>query len=394
MTTMNATQMSTLERSERAMMAAAVLLAPIAASALLVLPVYVGGLIDGLRLTPPDALFIVSMDLWGMAAALVPAYFLMRSLSWRRVAFAMLLGSILCFAAPAMHVVRDGGQAIIAIAAWRFMGGLCSGVLMAIVLATLGRLKQADRAFSLWVLVQILFKVLAIYCLSAVLTRWAVQGFFLVLAGLALVGLPLVRFLPGRAAAQRGSTRPAWSLPALSAIAGLALFYVALSAIWANFEGIGKAVGFGHEQVAIVLSLTSLAGLAGASLSTLLIGRVPRHHALIAGIMVIAAAAFWLGRLETLTVFTFVGAAFAFAWFFNVPLLLGSVNANDCSGGLMVFANAAIACGVAGGSSLSGLILFHGDYTLLAVLGAAAFGIVLLLMLPGGFDDVTARRRS
>lgn len=169
---------------------------------------------------------------------------------------------------------------------------------------------------------------------------------------------------------------------AVLSLIGLACFYIALSAIWANFEGIGRARGFAVLDIAVVLSLTSLAGLGGATLSTLLVGRVRRLHALAGGIALIAGAAYGLSRFDGLTTYTVIGATFAFGWFFTVPQLLAAVNGNDPSGRLMIFANAAIAFGVAAGPSVSAPVLAFGGYSSLAISGAVAFALVFLLILP------------
>lgn len=363
-------------------MVGGVILAPVAASGLLALPIYVGGLVDHLDVLPQDALFIVSLDMWGMAAAVLPAYVLMRRVSWRRLGIAMLLAMIACFAVPALVYADAGKDAVAPIAAWRFLGGVCSGILMAVILSTLGRLRQADRAFSIWVLTQILFKVAAIYGLAVILAHYGIKGFFLALAALGCLALPLAWTLPDKcwAVASEGKTR--WTVWAVMSLIGLTSFYIALSAIWANFEGIGKAHGFVVLDIAVVLSLTSLAGLGGATLSTLLVGRVRRLHALAGGIVLIAGAAYGLSRFDGLTAYTIIGAVFAFAWFFTVPLLLAAVNGNDPSGRLMLFANAAIAFGVAAGPSVSAPVLTFGGYSSLAILGAAAFVLVFLLFLP------------
>jgi MFS transporter, DHA1 family, inner membrane transport protein len=352
-----------------------------------VLPIYVGGLIDHLKSSPQDALFIVSLEMWGMAAALLPAYVLMRRISWRLLGIGMLLAMIVCFAVPALVYADAGEDAVTAIGLWRLLGGVCSGTLMAIVLSTLGNLPRADRAFSIWVLTQILFKVAAIYALAIILMRTGMQGFFLSLAALACLGLPLAWTLPDESWAKQREGPVQWSGRAIMSLAGLVAFYIALSALWANFETIGKSHGFAVLDIAAVLSLTSIAGLAGATLSTLLAGRIARLHALAAGIALIATAGYCLSRFESLSAYTVVGTTFAFAWFFTVPLLLATVNRNDRTGRLMVFANAAIAFGVAAGPSLSGVIVTLGSYTLLSTLGAAAFLLVFLLVFPSARQE-------
>ncbi len=368
--------------SELARLLGGVLLTPIASAGLLVLPIYVGGLIEHAQMSAQDALFVVSMDMWGMAAALPLAYICMRLISWRLLGVATLTGIFAFFALPAL-AYADGGEDVVgALALWRFLGGISSGMLMAVILATLGSLRIAERAFSIWVLVQILFKVVAIYVLALVLAEVGLQGFFLVLGALAIVGIPLAWTLPRDRWTTRESATANWSGKAIMSLAGLITFYIALSALWANFETVGRSREFDILDIAAVLSVTSLAGLAGATASTVLTGRVKPLYRLIGGIAIIAGASFALGRPGDLTVYTVIGTAFAFAWFFTVPVLLSMVNANDRSGRLMIFANAAIAMGVAAGPAISAVFVSDNDYTLLSMFSTVAFVFVFLLMLP------------
>jgi len=66
----------------------------------LLLPLYIGALVDYLGLSEAQAGLLTSLELLGTSAAAVMAVFWIRRLSWRRVAAyaagALLLGNLLC----------------------------------------------------------------------------------------------------------------------------------------------------------------------------------------------------------------------------------------------------------------------------------------------------------
>lgn len=357
---------------------ASVILAPIIAASLLLLPIYVGGLITEQGLSLKNALSVVSLEMWGMAVSLLPAIYLMKRVSWKTITRSALCVMIVAFAVPMLLSVSYE-----ALASIRFIGGIGAGTAMAVIMATIGRAEHPDKAFSWWVLTQVIFKVIGIFIIARLLTKFGMNGFFLPLGLLCLLALPLASQLPGRVLdSTKSQDKIKWSATPIMALVGVFVFYVAISALWANFERIGTWSAFDSTIIANVLSFTSLASLAGASFATILAGRAPRSISLAAGLLLLVAASLGLGMFSTLTVYTVIGLIFAFAWFFSVPYLIASVNANDSTGQLMVFTNSAIAIGLAAGPAIAGALITGEDYKGLTIAGSAMFIAALILLLP------------
>lgn len=364
--------------ASRSAVNASVTLAPVIAASLLLLPIYVSGLITQNGYSLDNALSIVSLEMWGMAASLVPAIYLMKRMSWRSITFFAIWVMIVAFCIPAFIDLS-----LSALAITRFIGGLGAGMAMAVVMAVIGRAEKPDKAFSLWVLSQVLFKVCGIFIISRLLIPFGMMGFFVPLLLLCVLSLFLVKYLPDGVDTKTGD-RPTinWSIAPILALIGVFMFYIAISAIWANFERIGVWSGFEGKTIANILSFTSLASLGGASAATLVSGHLKRHILLIVGLALIAGATFMLGRFSSITAYSIIALVFAFAWFFSVPFIISSVNANDKTGQLMVYTNSAIAIGLAVGPSVAAFLIVGEGFKALTLFGGAVFIAAFLFLLP------------
>lgn len=364
--------------TQKTTVTASVILAPIIAASLLLLPIYVGGLITHNGLSLQNALSVVSLEMWGMALSILPAIFLMKRFSWRKITFVSLAIMIAAFAIP---VLSD--LSFEAIAGVRFVGGLGAGVAMAIIMATIGRAPSPDKAFSLWILSQVVFKVIGIFIISRLLAKYGMNGFFVTLLILCVLAFPLANKLPDEVSEEGAErSRFKWTISPILALLGVFVFYVGISAIWANFERIGHWSGFEALTIGNILSFTSLASLAGAMCATLFAGRLNRSVLLLTGLVLISGATFSLGVFSSITAYSIIGLVFAFAWFLTVPFLISSVNSNDETGGLMIFTNSAIAIGLALGPAIAGVLIKGEDYNLLTVSGAVGFVAVLAFLMP------------
>ncbi|MEP1231255.1 MAG: MFS transporter [Litorimonas sp.] len=364
--------------ADKSAVSASILLAPIISASLGLLPIYVGGLITHNGLSLQNALNIVSLEMWGMALSVLPAIFLMKRFSSRKITFVSLALMIVAFALPSIF-----NLSFKPLAAVRFMGGLGAGVAMAVTMATIGQASKPDKAFSLWVLAQVVFKVIGIFIVSRLLVKFGMNGFFVPLLILCVLAFPLANKLPDEVKTDSTERRRFnWSIQPVLALLGVFVFYVGISAIWANFERIGHWAGFETLMIGNILSFTSLAALAGAACATLLAGRLNRGILLLAGLVLISGATFSLGLFSSITVYSIIGLVFAFAWMLTVPFLIASVNSNDETGGLMVFTNSAIAIGLALGPAIAGVLIKGEHYNLLTVSAALGFMAVLAFLLP------------
>jgi DHA1 family inner membrane transport protein len=356
----------------------AVILAPIIAANVLVMPIYVGGLINFSGLTLNQALNVVSLEMWGMALAIFPTLLLLRIASYKTiVSGALLLMTtiylLISFAKPSYELL----------AAARFLGGVAAGSAMSVILAMIGQSEKPERTFAYWVLSQVIFKVIGLFVLARVLAEFGTTGFFTVLAILCVVALIFAMQLPATLETPKAkSDKFKWNSTSLLALLAIFTFYLSLSAIWANFERFGAWANFKTEDIATALALTSLAGLAGASLASVLAGKIPRLALLAIGVVLISAATLSLLKLETLTGYSVTGALFAFSWFFVVPFIVSSVNANDSTGGLMIYANSMIAFGLAIGPALAAILIEDKESKHLLLTASVIFIVSLVLLIP------------
>ena len=230
---------------------------------------------------------------------------------------------------------------------------------------------------------QVIFKIIGLFVLARVLAEFGTTGFFTVLAILCVLALIFSRQLPSAVETPKAkSDKFKWNRTALLALLAIFTFYLSLSAIWANFERFGAWANFKTEDIATALALTSLAGLASASLASILAGKIPRLALLAIGMVLISAATLSLLKLETLTAYSITGALFAFSWFFVVPFIVSSVNANDSTGGLMIYANSMIAFGLAVGPALAAVLIKNNEPSHLLLAASAIFLVSLALLIP------------
>lgn len=353
------------------------LITPIIAASLLLLPIYVGGLITDYKFTVQQALAIVSFEMWGMAFSMFPAIILMRKMAWKNVVYCALGLMILAFITPSISNLTYSQLAMV-----RFLGGVGAGTAMAVIMATIGRAPMPDRAFSLWVLSQVAFKVIGIYVIARLLARFGMSGFFVPLLLLCVIALGVVKDLPGKILeSTQSGKRIKWSLQSILSLIGVFIFYVSISAIWANFEIFGTNAGLDKASIATIISITSLASFGGAFTATLLAGRIKRQNLLVFGLVLLIISTIALGFILSTSVYTLIGVAFAFAWFFSVPFVVASVNANDETGQLMVFTNSAIAFGLAMGPALAVVFIKYVGFDSLHLIISAVFLMALLFLL-------------
>ena len=169
--------------------AATMILAVVASSFLLFLPILVGGL-SGFGLTGGEISVIAAADLGGISLCSLAAAFWINRVSWRGAA---LVGLLLIIAGnAACYWAQDFSS----LAALRFVVGIGEGILMPINLACLARTKIPDRNFGIFIVAQTIHAMIGLALLPYLVASAGVGAAFVVMAGLAVVVLPLLRWLP------------------------------------------------------------------------------------------------------------------------------------------------------------------------------------------------------
>ena len=341
------------------------------------------GLADGLHIGSSRAGQIGAANTYGAALGALIGVFLVPRVPWRSSAW-ILLPTLIGIDLACMGLTSAG-----VLVAIRFVHGMVGGLLVAITYSVMGRVRDADRAFGVLLIVQYGIGGLGDMLLPGLVPRWGVQVLFLTLAGFSMVTLLMLPFLaaypvPAKSAAdvERAPLRPR-ALLLGAVLSALFLFQAANMGLSAYAIGLGRAAGLSLPFSSAIVGLASWFGVGGAVLVAILSTRFGRTAPL-AIAFVVTLAATWLfhysGRALIFVLANFISSII---WAFVVPYLFGLCAQLDARGYAAVKAGFAskmgLASGIAAGAQIlarrsdySGLI----DSAMIALLAAALASMV------------------
>jgi len=343
----------------------------------LALPILIGAVMDGLGLSPAEAGLLSSLELGSMAAAQLGLAPRMHALSRRRLA----LGSAV------LLVLASTGSAFVQtlppLVALRVLAGVGAGGLLAASQAAIAGAAEPDRLYARAFLLGGGCSGLLLPLLPLVTAPWHQRGGYLALAGVTLLLLPLLSGLPAAAPAAQGQRTPRAPLAlgaGLMMLGAAILLAASQGAVWAFSERIGLGTGLASGEIGIVLGAANMAGLAGAAAAAWLGLSRGRTLPMALGLAVVAGACWIIPRVAQPGAFSAAQLAFAAAYYFSIPFLLGLAAALDATGRLATAFGACTTIGTALGPVVGGwLVAGGGSYRPLG--GAALVGALLALLL-------------
>ena len=344
----------------------------------LILPMFVGALVDTAGFNVAHAGVVASLDLAGIFLASIGALFWIRRADWRRVALAslalMVAGNLACL------WIDDFVQ----LAVLRGALGLAAGNLMAIGMAHLAGVGNPARAFALAIAAQVAFSTAALWLLPGAVQSWGLPGLFGLLTLLSTAGLLAATRLVrgGEDPTLEQHKKVSGAGPVFLALAANAVFFIAQSSVWAYLERIGTGAGLDPGTVGQTLALSVTLAVIGPIAATLVADRYGR--ALPLAIVV-------LGQLIALSMlrapmsaggFLVAATGFQIFWNFAIPYLVACVAALDRARRYIVLVTPFQAAGIAAGPALAGYLAGGGQLVLVNYLGAAAVLTSAVLLLP------------
>lgn len=344
----------------------------------LILPVFVGALVDSGGLGNAQAGAVAAADLAGIFAASIAALVWIRRADWRRVALFslgfMIAGNIVCL------FIQDFAPLLVL----RGVIGLAAGNLMAIGMAHLARVNNTDRAFALAIAAQVSFSTAALWLLPGAVQSWGLSGLFGLLILLSALGLlaatQLVRGAETRTREHSG--KAAGSAHVFVALAANTLFFIAQSGVWAYLERIAAGAGLAPEVVGRTLALSVSLALAGPIAASLIANRYGRALPLTVVVAGQLTALWMLQGPITAAVFLIAATAFQIFWNFAIPYLVAIVAALDRAHRHIVLVTPFQAAGIAAGPALAGYLAGQGGLAPVTWLGGAAVVASAVLLLP------------
>lgn len=333
---------------------APIALATIGLAGLGLQPVLVSVLIQQGGFDASTAGYVASAEVFGIAIANVALTFTGARLSWRALCgtglFLMLLG-----AALSLSVGSSAGPLMVA----RMVSGLGSGLLISRAYAAVGLTADPDRMLGYLLATSTAQVALASYFLPGL----AASAVFIYFAGLALLGLPLLRWMPVRAEASiqarhSGSSR----LERIAALAAAAFLFLGLGVLWAYLFQIGLSMGATTDQATIGLTLSQIAAFVGALAAAYGVRWIPVIALHVGSLLVTVLSVALFQFLSGGIAYALLAAGFNGASNTAMVLALGAVALVDIDGRWIAAAVTSQTLGFAFGPTLAAMVVTNDNY--------------------------------
>ncbi len=336
---------------------------PLGPAAIILMPMIVGGLVDGYGLTEQQAASIASLEGLGLVVASVLAAMWIRRWSWLR----SLAGWFLLYAA--LNAASAAVTTFEPLLVLRFFSGMAGGSVMAVTVAALGDNRAPDRAFGLAQAVQGVMMLAAFTAAPWLLDGWGLPAIYLMLAaGAIAMMLTLLRFPAAgllRVAADGAAAAPVAGHTALIwlGLGASVVFFINVFGFWAFVERIGQASGLSAGTIGLALGVSQIMAIAGALAAAAASDRYGRYLPLLIVMLGQCAALFaLLGDFGAAIYFASTGAMQAL-FIVGVSYQMGAIANLDVRGRYLVMMTAAQGLGSAIGPSVAAGLIRDGDYS-------------------------------
>lgn len=282
--------------------------------------------------------YLVAWDINAMGVTIGLSTFALSRVSWR---FAVALGLVLIAAG---NLLTGLTTSFFAMAAARVVAGAGAGIAVGFAFAALGRARNPDRAFSIYLVAGALFSTMFLYALPEIQARLAPSSVFAAIAGASLLIALSLKALPDGSKDEADIFAGGGALDrriAFGSLVGVFLLFFAMGAGWSYSERIGIESAVPTGTIASGLSIGTMAGVVAAAIAGFLPQRWGR-----AGPLILSAIAGVIGFLMfrghvTNTAFVIACVLMMFSWNFAQPLLSG-ICSEACQRGRVVCAMGSI----------------------------------------------------
>ncbi|MEZ5500228.1 MAG: MFS transporter [Steroidobacteraceae bacterium] len=375
-----------IDLNSRRTLAAILYLSVIGPCVFILQPGFVQGLVEQLGMTEQQAGYVASAEMWGIAVTTLALIFAAHHYSWRRLigAFAVLsgVGNLLCIGQSDLQVLM----------LLRFIVGIGSGGIISLTFSLAGLTANPDRNFGYIIVWVLTYGALGLVVMPTAYAHIGMAGVLVFFGLFCLSGLWFVGALPHSGlehADTSGHYEYAKWLSHATLIAIL-IYNVAVGIIWAYLFLVGTNAGMPEQQVANVLMVSQIAGIAGAFVVVVFEKRFGRLLPLAVGVLGSAASAYLLvGQIGAREYWLGV-CGFNLLWNLSMPYMLATAGDFDAKKHTVVFAIAMQMLGLAVGPMIAARLLGEANYDAVNRTAAIVFVLSAFVMLPG----VLAQRRA
>ena len=220
----------------------------------------VDGLKNGLGFTDSQAGNVAAANIYGAALGALVAIFLIKRVSWRYVAFGLLL-TLIAIDLASMVIISP-----VAMIGVRLLHGITGGLLVGLSYGVIARVKNPDRTFGILLFVQFGLGGLGVMTLPRLVPIYGASVLFIALILFSLATLMMLPFLdryPANQPRDKTMAGPVHWKPLLLTLGAIFLFQAANMGLLAYIIGLGIDYGLERDYVSTALGLATWVALAG-----------------------------------------------------------------------------------------------------------------------------------
>ena len=371
-----------MDRNAPAAVNAGIFINVIGVFALMIMPIVPGVLMAELGFSQEVAAGVISAEVGGGALASIFAMFWISKVNWRTaILFAL---SVVVAGNIASVYVTDASM----LTALRFgVGFFGQGTAFAIGIAMIGTTNDPDKNFGFVIAAQVGFGVISLLTLQRLVNAFdSIGGIYLPLAGIAVLGLLLVRNLPTgfEAQSEHHAAKAGGSL--LLPILGLVVMLIwcsGLGSMWMFVAQIGVANGLEPVLAQQALAVSSGVAIVGAFSAAALAGKginrfVPVTVALIIQIIM---AWFLQGQMSWVEL-AIKASIFQVFWNMTGPFIMGAIASADPAGKVTVLIPAVQTAGFSVGPMIAVAYMTEGSFIAANYTTMVCCAVALALFVP------------
>ena len=297
------------------------------------LPLYVGGLMDGLSTNENQAGLICSLEIGALAVTCVLFSGWLDRIPLRIVGIAgvclALIGNLLSFSQ-----VQLGYLSL-----FRILCGMGSGMCLAASSAVISRASDPDRVTGVVVAINTVLMTIVIMAMGYAKQSFLFDG----VAGIFLLALLLafapMLMLPGattdiktRSPGEEQINEKNIFLFGLFGVGLLFIFCLVEGSIWSFSERAGVSLGVPEVRIGKLLAASQLSGLLGAAVSVVSGNRISREIPLITGSILMGVSGYLVYNTGQQLIYELSIPSFTFGFFMAFPYLIGGCARLDREG--------------------------------------------------------------
>lgn len=318
------------------------------------------------------------VELGIMSLATIPAYFWTKKVSFRKAA---IFASLLFALGNGLSIFAESFDFLLFS---RVIAALGGGSIMIITLTSCSITAKQERTYGVWILGQVLLGALALFFLPKLFPQFGLKICFITMFVLICIALPFQRYFADFIIQKKSTllnNQTQLSLLGWISVFATLLIYVAIGGVWTFMSSIGAHSKIDPDYTNSILALSTLVGIIGCFLPTIIGDKFNRKYFLIIGYSAfVISLCLLLNQIDPNNLMIAI-LLFKFIWMFTTPFVLATVSSLDGNGKLMNTVNLVVGGGLALGPVISGQIIeSSGNFNLLLMYSIALFALSFLMI--------------